>query len=236
MDHVSEGFFSDGDNNDQFPTQQQQNQQLEANLDLLRAMGFSDEEEIRQALTISKNDINEAVAILTHEKFPKISTLGGNSTKSSIQDPTTSTTSHIINSSGSNEIVMTSDSNSDSPSSSGDTTTTNNNNNTMTTNNNTTNNNVILKESSTNETFKSTLDSTNPLVFPYECLLSLENSVFTDNWSIPYKKDEWLDRLLTSTIAHIKEGKLHFKYMILNYSISTRNVPVDIFQALKYVV
>lgn len=210
MDHVSEGFFNDGNdgnNNDQFSTQQHQNQQLESNLDLLRAMGFSDENEIRQALTISKNDINEAVAILTHEKLPKISTLGGNSTKSSIQDPTTSTTSHIINNSGNNEIVMTSDSNSDSPISSGDT---NNNNNMMTTNNNTTNNNGILKESSTNETFKSTLDSTNPLVFPYECLLSLENSVFTDNWSIPYKKDEWLDRLLTSTIAHIKEGKLTF--------------------------
>jgi hypothetical protein len=54
--------------------------------------------------------------------------------------------------------------------------------------------------------FKSTTDSTNPLIFPYESLFLLENSVFTDNWSIPYKKDEWLDRLLTSTIAIIKAG------------------------------
>ncbi len=28
-----------------------------------------------------------------------------------------------------------------------------------------------------------------PLIFPYDCLLALEGSVFTDNWSIPYKKD-----------------------------------------------
>jgi hypothetical protein len=34
----------------------------------------------------------------------------------------------------------------------------------------------------------------------------LENSVFTDNWSIPYKKDELLDRLLNSSIALLKEG------------------------------
>jgi len=27
-----------------------------------------------------------------------------------------------------------------------------------------------------------------------------------DSWSIPYKKDEWLDRILQSTIALLKEG------------------------------
>jgi hypothetical protein len=42
---------------------------------LLKAMGFSDENEIRQALTISNNDINEAVAILTNEKLPKMTSL-----------------------------------------------------------------------------------------------------------------------------------------------------------------
>lgn len=35
---------------------------------LLKAMGFNDENEIKQALSLSKNDINEAVAILTNEK------------------------------------------------------------------------------------------------------------------------------------------------------------------------
>jgi ubiquitin carboxyl-terminal hydrolase 9/24 len=37
-------------------------------------------------------------------------------------------------------------------------------------------------------------------------LIQLENSVFTENWSIPYKKDEWLDRLMGSSIALLKEG------------------------------
>jgi ubiquitin carboxyl-terminal hydrolase 9/24 len=45
----------------------------------------------------------------------------------------------------------------------------------------------------------------NSLEFPVDCLYQLENSVFTDNWSIPYKKDEWLDRLLQSTIFLLKE-------------------------------
>lgn len=190
MDHISENFFNDENNsNDLFPTIGSSQSALNSNLELLRAMGFSDEDEIRQALTISKNDINEAVAILTNEKLPRISTLGSSTSKPSVD--TTSTTTP--NPSG-NEVVMNSDSNSDSPSSSGDL------------NNNNNNNNNGSKDS--NETFKSTSDSLNPLVFPYDCLVSLENSVFTDNWSIPYKKDEWLDRLLTSTIAHIKEGKL----------------------------
>jgi ubiquitin carboxyl-terminal hydrolase 9/24 len=46
----------------------------------------------------------------------------------------------------------------------------------------------------------------NPLIFPEECLLQLEENVFTDNWSIPYKKDEILDRLLNSTIALLNNG------------------------------
>ena len=45
----------------------------------------------------------------------------------------------------------------------------------------------------------------NTLEFPVDCLYQLENSVFTDNWSIPYKKDEWLDRLLQSTIMLLRE-------------------------------
>ena len=49
-----------------------------------------------------------------------------------------------------------------------------------------------------------------PLKFPYDALVQLENIVFTDNWSIPYKKDEWLERLLVSTIALLKESKAFF--------------------------
>lgn len=122
---LPDNFFNDENSTDQFPSSTSQqlntsssqaqlsmNAQLATNLELLRSMGFSDDDEIRQALTISKNDINEAVAILTNEKLPKISTLvGGKSSDTSGTNATTSTNT------GGNEVVMNSDSNSDSPSS-----------------------------------------------------------------------------------------------------------------------
>ena len=122
---LPDNFFNDENSTDQFPSSTSQqlntsssqaqlsmNAQLATNLELLRSMGFSDDDEIRQALTIAKNDINEAVAILTNEKLPKISTLvGGKSSDMSGTNATTSTNT------GGNEVVMNSDSNSDSPSS-----------------------------------------------------------------------------------------------------------------------
>jgi hypothetical protein len=46
------------------------------NVQLLKSMGFIDEDDIKQALNISNNDINEAVSILTNEKIPdKITSL-----------------------------------------------------------------------------------------------------------------------------------------------------------------
>ena len=65
------------------------------NEELLKAMGFNNEIEIREALKIAKNDINEAVSILTSERLPKL----------------------IPQHSNDNEIIMSSDSSSDSPSS-----------------------------------------------------------------------------------------------------------------------
>ena len=45
------------------------------NEELLKSMGFTDEQEIMRALQMAKNDINEAVAILTNEKPPKLTSL-----------------------------------------------------------------------------------------------------------------------------------------------------------------
>ena len=39
--------------------------------ELLKAMGFTNEVHVREALKIAKNDINEAVSILTSERLPK---------------------------------------------------------------------------------------------------------------------------------------------------------------------
>lgn len=54
------------------------NDYTDSNEQLLKAMGFDNEKEIKQALSMSNNDINEAVAILTNEKLPKIPTLTSN--------------------------------------------------------------------------------------------------------------------------------------------------------------
>ena len=48
------------------------NNDTSENEQLLKAMGFNDADDIRQALKLSKNDINEAVAYLTNEKMPKL--------------------------------------------------------------------------------------------------------------------------------------------------------------------
>ena len=130
----------------------------DTNEQLLKAMGFCDEAEIRQALQVSNNDINEAVAILTNEKLPKITTLNNNSMNSTTNS----------NNDNNNDIEMVQGS-------------------------------PISPKDKDESLFE------NPLNFPYDCLLSLENNVFTDNWSIPYKKDEWLGRILVSTIALLKE-------------------------------
>jgi len=123
------------------------------NEQLLKAMGFSDETEIRQALAVSYNDINEAVAILTNEKLPKITSLNNNTSLNN-----------------DNDIDMTD-----------------------------------VDSSKEKADQSSIVDNDNPLIFPYDCLLNLENNVFTDNWSIPYKKDEWLGKILVSAIAIVRE-------------------------------
>ena len=59
------------------------------NEQLLKAMGFNDEHEIRQALSLSKNDINEAVAYLTNEKMPKLVSSGNDDNEIIMSDSVT---------------------------------------------------------------------------------------------------------------------------------------------------
>ncbi|CAF0802298.1 unnamed protein product [Brachionus calyciflorus] len=109
------------------------------NVQLLKSMGFLDESEIRQALEISKNDLNEALSILTSERAL---------VPTSLPVP-----SNNLDTSKTSELEMD------------------------------------LSEQNFDQT-----------KFPFECLLTLESSIFSDTWSISYKKNEWLDRLLKSSI------------------------------------
>ena len=146
---------------------------------LLKAMGFNDENEIKQALTLSNNDINEAVAILTNEKLPKITTL-----VTSNQSPSSKSSKDVIVADEQIDIDTTSE---------------------------------LMFKSIYQRLTRTRLylfvgwffcldagEEDNPLDFPVNLLYQLENSVFTDNWSIPYKREEAIGRLLISSTAIIK--------------------------------
>ena len=62
------------------------NDYTDNNEQLLKAMGFNDENEIKQALCLSNNDINEAVAILTNEKPSKMTALNNSSSTHHIEN------------------------------------------------------------------------------------------------------------------------------------------------------
>ena len=47
----------------------------------------------------------------------------------------------------------------------------------------------------------------NPLEFPVPNLIELENRVFTESWSIPYKKDESLGKCLSAATRLAEVGK-----------------------------
>ena len=136
----------------------------DTNEQLLKAMGFTDQVEMREALSIANNDINEAVAILTNEKLPKITTLNNNNNNNN--------TSNSIG--NDTDIDMTDSADN-------------------------------MNSSQVSKDKDISIINENPLIFPIDCLIQLENNVFTDNWSIPYRKDEWLGRILISTIALLKE-------------------------------
>lgn len=165
------------------------------NEELLKCMGFMNELEVREALKMAKNDINEAISILTSDRLKMY---GPPESFKSTDNDINFVSSSINNQSGhtDNEIVMSNDSDNSS-------------------NNSRNNIETVTHQSLFSNYHLSNFDSLfnqsnneNLLIFPVDCLYKLENSVFVENWSIPYKKDEWLDRLMRSAIALIKEGSI----------------------------
>jgi hypothetical protein len=127
-------------------------------------MGFLDEAEIRQALDIAKNDLNEAISILTSEKL----------------DHTTSST-NTYNYSNTNTAPHALD--------------------------------MDLTDEQQQQ--QQPFDHTK---FPYECLLTLEANVFADSWSISYKKNEWLERLLISSLHLTRTNEFRSNDDLDNYN------------------
>ncbi|XP_014661859.1 PREDICTED: ubiquitin carboxyl-terminal hydrolase 24-like [Priapulus caudatus] len=133
------------------------------NLNMLLDMGFPDPLEIRRALRLAKNDVGEAVGILTHENpSPSYDVLDDIDMK----DVGTKTYGPSLP--PAYEVVVGQTANTDQD------------------------------QDDSNASFE----------FPATNLYELEGRVFTDNWSIPYKKDESLGKCLIAATRRANEGLL----------------------------
>ncbi|CAM1321691.1 USP24 (predicted) [Pycnogonum litorale] len=143
----------------------------------LMSMGFLDDDEIRRALKLSKNDINEAVALLTREQ-PGLG-YGGGDSDVEMKDIQNFRQLDFADSSKKLEF------------SSSDASVASNKSQTSCSN---------QSQSSTSKPHEKSLE------FPTTNLYELESRVFTDQWSIPYKKDESLGKCLVSATRLAEEG------------------------------
>ncbi|XP_076309376.1 ubiquitin carboxyl-terminal hydrolase 24-like isoform X2 [Tachypleus tridentatus] len=135
-------------------------QEEEKHISTLQSMGFIDVEEVRRALRLSKNDINEAVAILTNERSSSYLF-----SDRDVEMRDTGISSSLVVSGCAPPPYIQGEGN--------------------------------LQQ---NE------GDANSLEFPTTHLYELESRVFTDHWSIPYKKEESLGKCLISATLLSREG------------------------------
>ena len=67
---------------------------------------------------------------------------------------------------------------------------------------------LLLQKPKENPQNNGTEMEENPLEFPVPNLIELENRVFTESWSIPYKKEESLGKCLLAATRLAEEGKV----------------------------
>ncbi|MEQ2232154.1 Ubiquitin carboxyl-terminal hydrolase 24, partial [Ilyodon furcidens] len=145
----------------------------EQHITTLLCMGFPDPDVIRKALRLAKNDINEAVALLTNES-PGL----GYGYEPMESGPTTG-----LGSSGDGENSgRTGTSGFDPPPAYHD---------------------VVDGERSNDENGNCSGGS---MEFPTTNLYELESRVFTDHWSIPYKREESLGKCLIASSCLARHG------------------------------
>ncbi|XP_067368392.1 ubiquitin carboxyl-terminal hydrolase 24 isoform X5 [Channa argus] len=145
----------------------------EQHITTLLCMGFPDPDVIRKALRLAKNDINEAVALLTNESPG----LGYG------YEPMESGPTPVLGSSGDGENSgRTGTGGFDPPPAYHD---------------------VVDSERSNDENGNCSGGS---MEFPTTNLYELESRVFTDHWSIPYKREESLGKCLIASTCLARHG------------------------------
>uniref|UniRef100_A0A8C4E691 ubiquitinyl hydrolase 1 n=1 Tax=Dicentrarchus labrax TaxID=13489 RepID=A0A8C4E691_DICLA len=144
----------------------------EQHITTLLCMGFPDPDVIRKALRLAKNDINEAVALLTNESPG----LGYG------YEPMESGPAPGVGSSGDGENSGRTGTGFDPPPAYHD---------------------VVDSERSNDENGNCSGGS---MEFPTTNLYELESRVFTDHWSIPYKREESLGKCLIASTCLARHG------------------------------
>ena len=152
------------------------------NISMLLSMGFPDINEIRRALRASKNDVNEAVAILTNEQplssYGTIDDLTSSSATSSMDKQMAIHGPQTESEYG--DFFRQCDQSIGQP-----------------------------EEKSKNKDIEMKSDGEhlkNDDVFPVTHLYELETRVFQDNWSIPYKREESLGKCLVAAEKLARDG------------------------------
>ena len=153
------------------------------NISMLLSMGFPDINEIRRALRLSKNDVNEAVAILTNEQ--PLSSYG------TVDDLTTSSATSSMDKQMTLHGPQTESEYGDFL------------------RRNCEQSGGQSEDGAANKDIdmKSDVDHLgNVDVFPVTHLYELETRVFQDNWSIPYKREESLGKCLVAAEKLARDG------------------------------
>ena len=156
---------------------------LEAHVQTLLNMGFVDDNQIKRALVLAKNDLNDAVALLTGDDAGSSFELYNEDTE--MRD---TETQHGSDDGGMDIPALLGSDEKDGGS---------------------------LYESSTGEPPPSYTEAvssrhgdgaSNTLEFPTTNLYELEDRVFVESWSIPYKREESLGKCLVSAARFADEG------------------------------
>ena len=146
------------------------------NISMLLSMGFPDINEIRRALRLAKNDVNEAVAILTNEQpLSSYGTIDDLTTTSASADSQTSLVHGPQTESAYSDTLRRSFEDTGG-------------------------------EGSHNKDVEMKGGEANVDVFPVTNLYELETRVFQENWSIPYKRDESLAKCLIAAEKLARDG------------------------------
>lgn len=167
----------------------------EAFVDTLLNMGFVDSEQIRKALSLAKNDLNDTVALLTGEDT-------GTSFDFEDTEVKDTETQHGSDDGGMDIIPPLVDSRegedgdafdppTGEPPPSYDEAM----------------NPASMAQHGAGYSRGETESMEIPLEFPTTNLYELEDRVFVDNWSIPYKRDESLAKCLQSAARFAQDGK-----------------------------